>query len=254
MMQSERITFPGAHGFELAARFDRPEGDINAVVLFAHCFTCGKDLSAINRIAQALTAEGLAILRFDFTGLGKSQGEFSNTNFSSNIQDLLAAADFLRQRNQAPAILLGHSLGGTAVLAAADAIPEVKAVATIAAPFDASHILHHFATTIEQIETDGEAEVLLAGRPFRIQKQFIDDVRTHTMEDKVAHLNRPLMIFHSPTDETVGIENARQIFETAKHPKSFISLDGADHLLMERDKDGIFVAQMLAAWAARYLG
>lgn len=253
-MAHEKVTFTGAQGDELAARLDLPEGDTKSMILFAHCFTCGKDLSTINRIARYLNDEGHALFRFDFTGLGKSKGDFANTNFSSNVQDLLAAADYLREHYQAPSILMGHSLGGAAVLAAAGDIPECKAIATIGAPCDTEHVVHNFSASLDEINEKGEAEVLLAGRPFKIKKQFIEDVEGQKMKEKIANLKRALIIFHSPTDETVGIENARMIYDSAKHPKSFVTLDGADHLLMQRDMDGEFVARMLSAWATRYLG
>lgn len=240
-------------GEELAARLDTPDDTPKAYVLFAHCFTCGKDLSSINRIARALNDQGIALFRFDFTGLGVSNGDFANTNFSSNIGDLLAAVDFMRQTYEAPRIMMGHSLGGTAILAAAGKVAEVQAVATIGAPCDTAHVQHHFASSREEIMEKGEAEVTLVGRPFRIQRQFIEDIENQNMATTIKALKKPLMIFHSPTDETVGVENAKMIYEAAMHPKSFMSLDGADHLLMARAEDGIFVANVLAAWAARYV-
>jgi alpha/beta superfamily hydrolase len=251
-MQTERKDFPGADGQKLAARLDFPSGPIKAYALFAHCFTCGKDIFAASRIAQALTEHGIAVLRFDFTGLGASEGEFANTNFSSNVADLVAAADFLRRQHQAPKILIGHSLGGAAVLAAAGEIPEVKAVVTIAAPSDPGHVKGLFGASLATIEADGEAEVQLAGRPFRIKRQFLIDADEHNLAEKIAALRRALLVMHSPMDTTVDISNALEIFTAAKHPKSFISLDNADHLLTRKD-DAVYVAAMIAVWSERYL-
>jgi len=253
MAGPNRITFRGAQGHDLAARLDLPAGPVRAYALFAHCFTCSKDLFAAQRIAGTLAGQGFAVLRFDFTGLGASEGEFANTNFSSNVGDLVCAADYLRGAHEAPALLIGHSLGGTAVLAAAHEIDEVKAVATIGAPADASHVTHHFDADLEAIREEGEAEVKLAGRSFRIRQQFLDDIEGHRLEPLIADLHRALMVFHSPTDQVVGIDNAGRIYGAAKHPKSFVSLDGADHLL-SRHEDATYVAEVLAAWAGRYVG
>ncbi|NQV99030.1 MAG: OsmC family protein [Rhodospirillales bacterium] len=249
---TERFTFPGASGAELAARLDRPDGVPKAYALFAHCFTCSKDIFAASRIAAGLTEAGIAVLRFDFTGLGGSEGEFANTNFSSNVEDLVAAANHMRSHLQAPAILIGHSLGGAAVLAAAGQVPEARAIATIAAPADPAHVTRHFQSSRAEIEATGEAEVLLVGRPFRIKKQFLDDIEGHKLEQHIASLKKALLIFHSPVDASVGIENAGLIFKAAKHPKSFVSLDKADHLLSDR-ADAAYVATVIAAWAGRYL-
>ena len=252
-MPAGKITFVGADKTSrLAARLDLPEGTARAFALFAHCFTCTHNVFAATRIAQRLTAHGIAVLRFDFTGLGDSEGEFANTNFSSNVGDLLAAADWLRAELQAPALLVGHSLGGAAVLAAAKRIPEARAVCTIAAPAEPSHVVRHFQPAIPEIEALGEAEVLLAGRPFRIRKQFLEDIDARKLTDDIARLRRALLVFHSPLDQVVGIDNAGRIFGAAKHPKSFISLDSADHLLSRRD-DAAFVADIIAAWGKRYL-
>ena len=252
-MQSERKDFTGAQGQKLAARLDAPSGPITAYALFAHCFTCGKDVFAASRIAQALTEHGIAVLRFDFTGLGASEGDFANTNFSSNVADLVAAAAFLRAEHAAPKILIGHSLGGAAVLAAAASIDEVKAVVTVAAPSDPEHVTGLFGDHIAQIEADGEAQVQLAGRPFKIKKQFLIDAAEHNLSAQTAALRRALLVMHSPRDTTVDISNAVSIFTSAKHPKSFISLDDADHLLTRRE-DALYVASMIAAWSARYIG
>lgn len=251
-VNSEKITFTGALGEPLAARLDAPPGAPKAYALFAHCFTCSKDIFAASRIASALAEHGIAVLRFDFTGLGASGGDFANTNFSSNVGDLVAAADWLRENRAAPALLIGHSLGGAAVLAAASRIAEAKAVATIGAPADPEHVVHNFGAAREQIEADGEAEVTLAGRQFRIKKQFLDDIAASTLEAAIGNMRKALLVFHGPRDEVVGIDNASKIFLAAKHPKSFISLDDGDHLLTRRE-DAAFVADILAAWAARYL-
>ena len=252
-MKTERTQFLGAHEQTLAARLDLPDGPVSSYALFAHCFTCGKDILAASRIAQALTQHGIGVLRFDFTGIGESEGEFANTNFSSNIADLLAAASHLRERYDAPSLLIGHSLGGAAVLAAAGSIPEARAVATIAAPSDPAHVIGLFRSEIDTIKEEGEAEVQLAGRPFRIKHQFLLDAAKQKLKGRIAALGKALLVMHSPRDMTVDIVNALHIFAAAKHPKSFISLDDADHLLTGRE-DAIYVANMIAAWSARYLG
>lgn len=251
-MKSDKATFPGAHGAMLAARLDTPDGPPRACALFAHCFTCSKDIFAASRIAQALVEHGLAVLRFDFTGLGHSEGEFANTDFSSNVEDLLAAADWLRGSLQAPTLLIGHSLGGSAVLAAAASIPEVRAVATIGAPSDVSHVTGLFREQVPEIEARGEALVQLAGRPFRIRREFLADAAEQNLREKIAAMGRALLILHSPVDETVAIGNATGIFVNAKHPKSFISLADADHLLRRRS-DAVYAANVIAAWSERYL-
>ncbi len=250
-MRSERAEFMGSHGSLLAAKLDLPDGAPRAYALFAHCFTCTKDYHITSQISSGLTEHGIAVLRFDFTGLGNSEGDFSNTNFSSNIDDLLKASEWLAEHHQAPALLLGHSFGGAAVLAAAHKLPSVKAVATIAAPSEPEHVLNHFPGIHAEIEANGEAEIKVGGHPFRIRKQFVEDVASHKLADAIANLHRPLMVFHSPTDAVVGIENAAQIFAAAKHPKSFISLDKADHLLRGKEH-AQFVATMLATWFCRY--
>ncbi len=248
-----KVQFPGSLGAQLAARLDAPPGKPIAYALFAHCFTCSKDTLAASRIGTALTARGIAVLRFDFTGLGSSDGDFANTNFSSNIADLVAAATWLRKYHEAPKLLIGHSLGGAAVLAAAADIPEAVAVATIGAPFEPAHVKGLLAPAMPAIEAAGEAEVELAGRKFRIRKQFLEDIAVRNNRDSIANLRKALLIFHSPRDTTVSIDNAAQIFLAAKHPKSFVSLDDADHLLTRRE-DAAYVAAVLSAWASRYLG
>ncbi|MXN65687.1 alpha/beta fold hydrolase [Stappia sp. GBMRC 2046] len=247
-----RLTFEGAHGAELAARLDLPTGAVEAYALFAHCFTCSKDVAAARKIAEALTRRGIAVLRFDFTGLGGSGGDFGSTNFTSNLEDLRRAADYMREKLDAPKLLIGHSLGGAAMLAVAPDIPEAKAVATIGAPAEADHVTHNFGAKLDEIENDGEAKVSLAGRDFCIQKQFIDDLRSHDVEMRVSHLKKALLVLHAPLDDVVGIENATKIFVAAKHPKSFVSLDTADHLLSNQ-QDAAYAADVIAAWAGRYI-
>ncbi|SCW63585.1 putative redox protein [Rhizobium mongolense subsp. loessense] len=249
---TQRLQFAGHSGATLAARLDMPNGPLRAYALFAHCFTCSKDLAAARRISAELAREGIAVMRFDFTGLGSSEGEFASTNFSSNVADLLSAADYLRQHYQAPSVLIGHSLGGAAVLAVARNIPEVRAVATIGAPADVGHVLKNFGTSLEEIEKSGAAEVDLAGRTFLLRRQFVEDARSHRIKDAVASLKKPLLILHAPLDETVGIENANEIFLAARHPKSFISLDKADHLLTDLD-DAAFAGRVISGWLTRYL-
>lgn len=246
----QKIEFT-SHQVQLSGLLETPESEPIAYALFAHCFTCGKDIAAASRIARALTEQGIAVLRFDFTGLGNSDGDFANTNFSSNIQDLLAACDFLRSHYQAPTMLIGHSLGGAAVLAAASQVAEAKAVVTIGAPYGAAHVAHNFSSAIDTINAEGEAEVKLGVRTFKIKKQFLDDIEQykdiHFGENKKA-----LLVMHAPLDATVSLSDAEKIYKTAKHPKSFISLDGADHLLTKKH-DAVYVAGVIAAWATRYL-
>ncbi|MGW8188957.1 MULTISPECIES: alpha/beta hydrolase family protein [Sphingomonas] len=251
-MPSERFEFLGDRGQRLAARLDRPDGRPRATALFAHCFTCGKDVLAASRIAGALVGHGFACLRFDFTGLGASEGEFGNAGFSSNVEDLVAAAACLRERGQVPELMIGHSLGGAAVLAAAAHVPEVRAVATIGAPAEVDHVLHQFGAGLEAIERDGSAEVVLAGRTFTISRSFVEDARAHRLPERLARLGRAILVMHAPTDATVGVDNARAIFDAARHPKSFVALDGADHLL-SRPADSRYAAAVIAAWAERYL-
>src|SRR5512134_998781 len=248
---TEKVEFPGASGAPLSARLDSPIAPPIAYALFAHCFTCSKDTRAATYLAAALAERGIACLRFDFTGLGGSEGDFANTDFSSNVADLVAAADFLRTHQRAPEILVGHSLGGAAVLAAAARIPEAVGVATIGAPAEPAHVLRHIPDQA-RIAAEGEAEVALAGRTFRIRKSFLDDVAGQRLADAIGGLRKALLVMHSPRDDVVDIENATRIFVAAKHPKSFVSLDPADHLLSRRE-DAAYAGHVLAAWAARYL-
>ena len=251
-MPTERFQFPGSDGQMLAASLGLPNGAPVAFALLAHCFTCGKDALGARRIADELAKRDVATLRFDFTGIGASEGEFANTTFSSNISDLVMAADHLRKTRKAPSILIGHSLGGAAILAAAAKIPEAKCIATIGAPSDPAHVTNLFMEALDAIRQKGKVEVSLAGRPFTVTRKFLDDIAEHNLTDAVKQLHKPLMIFHSPTDDHVSIGNATRIFVAAKHPKNFISLAGADHLLTQK-RDAVFVADMIATWAARYL-
>lgn len=251
-MPTERFTFPGHSGDLLAARLDLPDGPHLATALLAHCFTCGKDIVASRRIAARLTSHGIAVLRFDFTGLGHSGGEFENTSFTSNVDDLIAAADTLDERGMAPSLIIGHSLGGAAVLRAAGQIPSAKAVVTIGAPFDPQHVVHNFGDALETIARDGVGEVQLGGRPVRIGQQFINDVKAEKLAEDIAGLGKALLVLHAPLDTVVGVENATQIFIAAKHPKSFVTLDDADHLVT-RARDADYAADVIASWAGKYL-
>jgi len=248
----QKIEFTGAGGDLLAARLELPADKPRAFALFAHCFTCGKDILAARNIAERLTGLGFAVLRFDFTGLGASGGDFANTNFSSNVEDLVQAAQYLRESHAAPSLLIGHSLGGAAVLVAAGRIPEVLAVATIGAPSDPGHVTRLFAEVRPEIDVRGEAELVLAGRRFRIRKQFLEDIENQKLTKAIGSMRKALAVFHSPVDRVVSIDNAADIYRAARHPKSFISLDDADHLLSRRE-DADYVATVLAAWAERYL-
>jgi putative redox protein len=251
-MRTERLEFANLKGEKLAALMDLPLGKPNAFALFAHCFTCGKDNLTAKRISERLALSGIGVLRFDFTGLGTSDGEFADTHFSSNVDDLVAAADYLRKSYGMPAILIGHSLGGAAVLAAAHRIPDAGAVVTIAAPCDPAHVTKLFKEHIDKIRSQGEVQVSLAGREFRIKREFLDDVAEQKITECLANLRKALLVFHSPTDDIVGIENASRIFAAAKHPKSFVSLAGADHLLSKKS-DSVYVGGVIAAWTEMYL-
>lgn len=254
--ETRKTEFAAAGGEKLAAALELPAlppgGKPRAYALFAHCFSCSKDIKAAREIARALRAEGFAVLRFDFTGLGASEGDFANTNFSSNVDDLVRAADFLRDEFEAPSIIIGHSLGGAAAIVAATRIDEVKGVAVIGAPAEADHVALQIGEQRAEIEEKGVATVKLAGRPFTIKKQFLDDLADQNVLACAERLKKPLLVMHAPLDQTVGIENATKIFIAAKHPKSFVSLDTADHLL-SNTQDARYAASVLAAWAGRYI-
>jgi len=247
-----RITFPNRAGAALAARLDLPAGPPRAFALFAHCFTCSKDVFAAGRIAAELNAHGIAVLRFDFTGLGASDGDFANTDFSSNLDDLRSAADWLREHHRPPQLLIGHSLGGAAVVAARSEIPEVRAVVTIGAPADAAHVANLFVDDLPSIEQTGRATVDIGGRPFTIRREMVEDLRRHSVEARAAELRAALLVLHSPVDNIVGVENAARLYAAARHPKSFVALDGADHLLTRRE-DAVYAARTIATWSERYL-
>ncbi len=251
-MPMTRFTFPGHDGGQLSARLDMPDGPHLATALFAHCFTCSKDIPAARRIAGRLASMGIAVLRFDFTGLGHSMGEFENTTFTTNVQDLHAARAELDKRGLTPTLLIGHSLGGAAVLKAASTMENIKAVVTIGAPHDPQHVTHNFGSKIDEIQRDGVAEVSLAGRPFRISSDFLNDVATEELDTAIAKLHSALLVLHAPFDQTVSIDNASNIFMAAKHPKSFVTLDDADHLLT-RGEDAEYAADVIASWVTRYL-
>ncbi|MAM61172.1 bifunctional alpha/beta hydrolase/OsmC family protein [Maritimibacter sp. UBA3975] len=251
-MTTEKLEFQGHDGSTLAARLDLPAGRVRATALFAHCFTCSKDILPARRIAQRLTAAGIAVLRFDFTGLGHSEGEFANTTFTSNVEDLVRAAETLRARDLAPTLLIGHSLGGAAVLRAAGEIGGIKAVVTLGAPFAPDHVTHNFADHLDEITREGAAEVDLGGRTFTIGRAFVEDIRAETLTAAIHNLKAALLIMHAPRDTVVGIDNAEAIFRAAIHPKSFVTLDDADHLL-SRGEDAEYAASVIAAWAGRYL-
>lgn len=248
---NQHVKFQNQHGQTLAGVLELPERP-KAFALFAHCFTCGKDFKPASRISRALAAHGIAVLRFDFAGLGGSDGDFADSNFSSNVDDLLAAAAFLRREHQAPALLVGHSLGGAAVLAVAEQIPEARAVVTLGAPAEASHVLKQFKDSLDTIKAEGASDVSLAGRPFTIKRQFIEDVCRRSQAEQIARLGRALLVMHAPTDLTVSIEQAQKIYQAALHPKSFISLDKADHLLTQV-RDAEYAANCIVAWSSRYL-
>ncbi len=251
MPARHKIEFPGHDQTALAGLLEVPDSVPVATALIAHCFTCGKDSVAASRIARSLVRQGFAVLRFDFTGLGNSDGDFANTNFSSNVQDLVAAAGYLRAQNLAPTLLIGHSLGGTAVLNAANHIPESRGVVTIGSPADAQHVANQFKCDIDAIEKQGEAEVSLAGRPFVIKKQFLEDI-SGTSSEAIGKLKKAVLVLHSPVDEVVPVREAERIYKAAHHPKSFVSLDNANHLLT-RPQDAEYVAGLIASWSARFL-
>ncbi|MEZ5383375.1 MAG: bifunctional alpha/beta hydrolase/OsmC family protein [Microthrixaceae bacterium] len=248
----ERITFPGGDGAELSAKVELPAGPIRGAAVFAHCFTCSSDAAAAARISVGLAEAGIAVMRFDFTGLGASEGDFADTNFSTNVADLIAAAAALSDRYEAPGLLIGHSLGGAAVLAAAPELASVKAVVTIGAPAEPGHVTRLLAGGLAQLEADGEATIDIGGRPFQVKAQLLDDLRSRTIDECLPRLGAALLVMHSPVDNVVGVENAAAIYQAARHPKSFVALDGADHLLTDR-ADAAFAAAMISAWVERYL-
>ena len=251
-MKTERFTFEGHGGHQLAAILDMPKGPHLASAIFAHCFTCSKDITAARRISARLTTMGYAVLRFDFNGLGHSEGEFENTSFSSNVADLMAAHAAMCARDMKPTLMIGHSLGGAAVLKATAQLSGIKAVVTIGAPADVTHVTHNFAAALTEIKAKGVAEVDLGGRPFRISQDFVDDLSSVSMKEAIHNLHAALLVLHGPRDAVVGVDNAAQIFMAAKHPKSFVSLDDADHLITRPD-DAEYVADVIAAWSRKYL-
>lgn len=252
-MNSKKIKFNNKEGQELSASLELPaDGKPKTYAIFAHCFTCSKNLSAVVNISRALTLNSIGVLRFDFTGLGQSKGDFAETNFSSNIDDLQRAYDFLKKEYTAPSIIIGHSLGGAAVLAAASKMEKVEAVATIGAPADPVHVSHLFKENIDEIKSKGEATVSIGGRPFKVKEQLLNDLEKSDIARGLKNLNKALLIMHSPQDTIVEVENARKLYENAMHPKSFISLDGADHLLTKKE-DSLYVGNVIATWASRYV-
>jgi putative redox protein len=251
-MASQSVEFQNKQGETLSGVLERPDGDLRGWALFAHCFTCSKTGLAAMRISRALAADGIGVLRFDFTGLGASSGDFSHSDFSSNVDDLIAAGAWMKTQGLAPRLLIGHSLGGAASIVAAKDIASIEAVVTLAAPSDAGHVVHQFGMELNTILEKGEAEVELAGRPFTLRKSFVEDVQRADVKAAAANLRKPLLIMHAPTDETVGVDSATELFVAAKHPKSFVSLDDAGHLLT-RARDATYVAKVIAGWAMHYL-
>jgi len=252
-MNIQKVNFTNAEGQQLVGRLELPINQhAHNFVIFAHCFTCNKNLSAVKNITRELTSNGFGVLRFDFTGLGESEGDFENTNFSGNVDDLISASNYLKENYTAPTLLIGHSLGGAAAIFAAAEIESVKAVATVGAPSHPKHVQHLIQSSVDEIKTTGQANVNIGGRPFTIKKQFLDDIETKSLPDVAKNLRKALLVMHSPQDTTVGIENAEAIYISAKHPKSFVSLDGADHLLMKKE-DSIYVGNVIANWAKRYV-
>jgi uncharacterized OsmC-like protein/esterase/lipase len=252
-MASDKISFTNQDGHELSAILDSPStAGVKAYAIFAHCFTCSKNLQAVRTISRSLCSKGIAVLRFDFTGLGRSEGDFADTNFSTNLGDLDSAADFLRDNYAAPKLIIGHSLGGAAVLSVGASIDEVEAICTIGAPSNPAHVGHLVSEGAEEIEANGVATVNIGGRPFIVKKQFLDDINSHSLKDIMKALRKPLLVMHSPQDNIVGIDNAGEIYGAAWHPKSFVSLDGADHMLSAKE-DADYAGEVIAAWASRYL-
>lgn len=252
-MGFEKVSFINSQGKKLAARLERPDNqEPHSYAIFAHCFTCNKNFSAVRNISRALVSKGIAVLRFDFTGLGESEGEFEETNFSSNVSDLIEAAKYLEQHYKAPSLLIGHSLGGAAVIFAASELDSVAAVSTIGAPSSPAHVQHLFKSNVDEINATGKAKVNIGGRDFTIKKDFIDDIESKPMKEVLKNLRKPYLVLHSPQDTIVGIENAKELYQYAHHPKSFISIDKADHLLMD-SVDSTYVGNVIAGWAERYL-
>lgn len=254
MSTTESVEFTGASGNAMAGRLERPAGPTRASALFAHCFTCSKDLKAVVRISRALAERGIAVLRFDFTGLGDSEGEFARTDFTSNVGDLVAAADFVRDELGGSQLLIGHSLGGAAALVAGRRITEVEAVVTLGAPSDTRYLRDLLLRASPALASEESAEVELAGQSLRVGRELVEDLGRQDLRQDIARLGKPLLILHSPVDETVSVAHAVHIFQAARHPKSFVSLDGADHLLLTRDEDSRFAAEIIAAWSSRYVG
>ena len=253
-MKRIAVRFKNQQGESLSGNLSLPgRGEPRAFAVLAHCFTCSKSIRAANVICQQLAASGIAALRFDFAGLGQSDGQFSDTSFSTNIADIEAAALYLAEHHQAPKLLIGHSLGGAAVLRAAPNVASAVAVVTLNAPAEPDHVLHMFANDLAAIERDGEAQVSLAGRPFLIRQSLLDDLRAQPIVNCLGRLNKALLVMHSPVDDTVDVSNAQTIYQAAKHPKSYVSLDRADHLLLHPG-DAEYAAGVIAAWVARYLG
>lgn len=252
-MKTNKVTFTNSNGQKLAARLELPiDQKPFTYALFAHCFTCNKNLNAVRNISRALTQKGIGVLRFDFTGLGESEGEFAETNFSSNVEDLLAATQFMAAEYGPVELMIGHSLGGAATLRAAGEVDTCKAVVTLGAPSEPDHVAHLFQNSLEEIESSGEAEVSIGGRPFKIQKQFVDDLMSHDLYKKIGDLKRALLVMHSPLDTTVGIQNAAKIYAAARHPKSFITLDDSDHL-MSKKEHSLYAGDMIACWVQKYI-
>ena len=252
-MNIQKVNFTNAEGQQLVGRLELPINQHpHNFAIFAHCFTCNKNLSAVKNITRELTSNGFGVLRFDFTGLGESEGDFENTNFSGNVEDLISASNYLKENYTAPTLLIGHSLGGAAAIFAASEIETIKSVVTVGAPSNPKHVQHLIHSSVEEIKTTGKANVNIGGRPFTIKKQFLDDIETKSLPDVAKNLRKALLVMHSPQDTTVGIENAEEIYLAARHPKSFVSLDGADHLLM-RKEDSIYVGSVIATWAKRYI-
>lgn len=252
-MNLQKIIFKNHDGVELVGRIELPADQLaHNFALFAHCFTCTKNLSAVRNISRSLTSAGFGVLRFDFTGLGESEGDFADTNFSGNVEDLIAAAEYLEEHFASPSLLIGHSLGGAAVIFAASQLGSVEAVATIGAPSSPKHIQHLLMSSLDEIEKKGVATVNLGGRDFTIKKHFLDDLEVHSLPEVAKNMNKALLVMHSPQDITVVIKNAEEIYMAARHPKSFVSLDGADHLLIKKE-DSLYVGKVIAEWASRYV-